>query len=149
MKNNVTKGLAHCLAETYALYLTTQKCHWNVEGSDFASLHAMFEGQYTILAEYIDILAERIRSLGAYSPGSFSEFEELSNIPQIEQPEARSEKMIKVLLKGYEVLISTMKQTASMAEKGQDMGTADILTGQIEQHEKTVWMLRSTIKDTE
>ena len=149
MKNNVTNGLTRCLAETYALYLTTQKCHWNVEGPDFASLHLMFEGEYTILADYIDILAERIRSLGAYSPGSFAEFEELSNVPQIEGEQSMPEKMIKVLLKGYEVLIATMKQTVSVAEKAQDMGTADILTGQIEQHEKTVWMLRSTIKDAE
>ena len=149
MKNDVTKGLGRCLAETYTLYLTTQKCHWNVEGPAFSSLHLMFEGQYTILADYIDILAERMRSLGAYSPGSFAEFEELSDVPQIESLELMPEKMIKILLKGYEILTQTMKQTIAAAETMKDMGTVDILTGQIEQHDKTSWMLRSTIKESE
>lgn len=147
MKNAVTKGLSKCLAETYALYLNTQKCHWNVEGPDFASLHHMFEEQYEILEDYVDVLAERIRGLGAYAPGSFIEFEELSNVPQIEGLALIPEKMIKILLKGYEILTHSMKEAMEIAEKEDDAGTADILLGQIEQHDKTVWMLQSTIKE--
>ncbi len=147
MKNVVTKGLSQCLAETYALYLNTQKCHWNVEGSNFASLHRMFEEEYEILEDYVDVLAERIRGLGAYAPGSFVEFEELSNVPQIEGLQLLPEKMIKILLKGYEALIHSMKETIELAENEGDNGTADILLGQIEQHDKTMWMLRSTIKE--
>ncbi|MFN7663112.1 MAG: Dps family protein [Alphaproteobacteria bacterium] len=146
MKNNVIEGLRRSLAETYGLYLTTQKCHWNVEGPDFSSLHLMFQTQYTLLADYIDILAERIRSLGDYSPGSFAEFEELSNVPQLEEMKVLPQKMIQVLLKGYEVLNQTLKHTIMVAEKSQDVGTVDILTGQMEQHDKTMWMLRSTLK---
>lgn len=146
MENSVVKGLSHCLAETYSLYLTTQKCHWNVEGPEFSSLHKMFEGQYEILADYSDVLAERIRGLGAYSPGSFAEFEELSNVPQLEGMRVSPEHMIKVLLKGYEILLGTLKKTMEVADKAKDVGTSDILLGQSEQHEKSMWMLRSTIK---
>ena len=146
METSVVKGLSRCLAETYSLYLTTQKCHWNVEGREFSSLHKMFEGQYEILAEYADVLAERIRGLGAYSPGSFSEFEELSNLPQLEEMKVLPEHMIKVLLKGYEILLGTLKKTMEVADKAKDVGTSDILLGQSEQHEKSMWMLRSTIK---
>ncbi len=147
MKTEAIKKLSCCLAETYSLYLTTQKCHWNVEGPEFSSLHLMFEKQYEILADYADVLAERIRGLGAYSPGSFAEFEELSNVPQIEEMKVLPTQMIKILLKGYETLLETLKTTRDMADKLQDEGTSDILLGQSEQHEKTMWMLRSTLKE--
>ena len=146
MKNCIVKGLCQCLAESYTIYLNTQKCHWNVEGPNFHSLHIMFEGQYKILADYVDILAERIRGLESYAPGSFSEFEELSEVSQIEGFDVQAEEMIRILLNGYGTLIETMKKTAEKAEKKEDSGTSDILIGQIEQHEKTVWMLRSTLK---
>ena len=147
MKDVVVKRLSQCLAESYVLYLNTQKCHWNVEGPEFASLHHMFEDQYEILEDYVDVLAERLRGLGAYAPGSFKEFEELSKVPQVEGLELAPEKMIKILLKGYEILLHTLKETMTVADKLEDAGTSDILLGQSEQHEKTMWMLRSTIKD--
>lgn len=146
MKSSVVKGLCQCLAESYAVHLNTQKCHWNVEGPNFHSLHVMLEGQYRVLADYVDILAERIRGLESYAPGSFSELADLSNVIQIEGFSDQTEEMLRILLNGYSVLIETMKKTAEESEKQEDYGTNDILSGQIQQHEKTSWMLRSTLK---
>ena len=67
-------GLAHLLADTYTLYLTTHNFHWNVTGPMFNSLHAMFMAQYTELWNAVDPIAERIRSLGHVAPGSYAEF---------------------------------------------------------------------------
>ena len=67
----IEKGLGDLFADTYALYLKTQNFHWNLKGSDFFSLHLLFEKQYEDLAEAADELAERIQSIGFYVDGTF------------------------------------------------------------------------------
>ena len=76
----IAKGLSHLLADTYTLYLKTHYFHWNVTGPMFNTLHLMFEGQYTELALAVDLVAERIRSLDVYAPGTYRDFVKLSSI---------------------------------------------------------------------
>ena len=75
----IAQGLERLLADSYTLYLKTQNFHWNVTGPMFSTLHLLFEGQYTELAVAVDLIAERIRSLGAFAPGSFVAFARLSS----------------------------------------------------------------------
>src|SRR4028118_924912 len=81
-RKEIALGLSRVLADTYSLYLKTHYFHWNVTGPMFTSLHQMFEQQYTELATAVDELAERIRALGVFAPGSYSQFAELSSIPE-------------------------------------------------------------------
>src|SRR5690606_6984693 len=67
---DISAGLSRLLADTYTLYLTTHNFHWNVTGPMFNTLHTMFMGQYTELWNAVDPVAERIRSLGHFAPGS-------------------------------------------------------------------------------
>lgn len=148
MKANkeVIAVLSRALADTYTLYLNTQKCHWNVEGPNFYSLHLMFEKQYEMLAEDADTLAERLRALGSYAPGSFQEFEKLATVKSYTGPQMSAEKMISFLLKGYEDLLQTLYATMKIAHTHGDESTFDIVIGQINIREKTIWMLRSSLK---
>ena len=110
----------------------------------FNSLHIMFEGQYTELALAVDAIAERIRSLGAPAPGSFSAFAELSSIPEpIGVPSANA--MLEALVEGHETVVRTARSVFPIADKGGDEATADLLTQRLQLHEKTAWMLRSTL----
>lgn len=68
------------LADTYTLYLKTHNYHWNVVGPMFSTLHLLLEKQYTELALAVDVIAERIRSLGQPVPGSYRQFSELTVI---------------------------------------------------------------------
>ena len=79
-RKKISDGLAVFLADNYVLYLKTQNFHWNVTGPLFQSLHEMFEQQYTDLATAVDEIAERIRAVGHFAPGSFTQFMEISNI---------------------------------------------------------------------
>ena len=72
-RTEIAAGIARVLADSYTLYLKTHNYHWNVVGPRFRELHLMFEEQYTELAIAVDDIAERIRTLGAFAPGSYSE----------------------------------------------------------------------------
>ena len=103
-REKISHGLSKLLADTYTLYLKTHNYHWNVEGPHFQTLHTMFESQYTELAGAVDLIAERIRALGFYAPGSYQEFSKLTSIKENTQ-RLTAEEMLKDLL---ELLISSL-----------------------------------------
>jgi len=137
--------LNQLLADTYLLYLKTQNFHWNVEGAMFAQLHLMFEEQYTELAGAVDKIAERIRALGFYAPGSFAQYSTLSSIKESTNVPADKE-MIKQLMEDHESVIRNIRGSFSFIEEAKDQTTVDTLTERMESHEKNSWMLRSLLK---
>lgn len=144
-RQEIAKGLSKVLADSYSLYLKTHYYHWNVTGPMFQPLHGMFEEQYRELAEAVDEIAERIRALGLWAPGTFKEFEELSVISADESvPDANA--MIRNLVEANEAVARTSRAAFRVADEANDQPTGDLLTARMQVHEKTAWMLRSMLK---
>ena len=143
-RQQIASGLSRVLADTYTLYLKTHYFHWNVTGPMFQTLHLMFEQQYTELALAVDQVAERIRALNVFAPGSYAAFSKLSSI-QEETSVPTAEDMIRQLVEGQEAVIRVARSVFPVAEKGGDQVTADLLTQRMQIHEKTAWMLRSLL----
>ncbi|PSP01488.1 MAG: DNA starvation/stationary phase protection protein [Cyanobacteria bacterium QS_7_48_42] len=117
-RKEIAHGLSRLLADTYLLYLKTHNFHWNVTGPQFHSLHEMFEEQYTELAQSVQ------ETRGA--------------------PEAQE--MVRLLVEANETVVRTAREAFPAAERASDEATADLLTERMGTHEKTAWMLRSTIQ---
>jgi starvation-inducible DNA-binding protein len=144
-RKEIAKGLSRVLADSYSLYLKTHNYHWNVTGPMFQTLHLMFETHYTELATAVDLIAERIRALGEFAPGSYTAFRELSSVKEaVGVPKATD--MVKDLVDGHETVARTARAVFEAAEKGDDEATLDLLTQRIQLHEKTAWMLRSLLE---
>lgn len=141
----IAKGLSHLLADTYSLYLKTHYFHWNVTGPMFNTLHLMFEAQYNELALAVDLIAERIRSLDVYAPGTYSQFAKLTSIKESDGvPKAND--MIAELVAGHEAVCRTARSVFPASDAASDEATADLLTQRLQLHEKTAWMLRSLLE---
>jgi starvation-inducible DNA-binding protein len=147
-RQQISEGLAHALADTYTLYLKTHNFHWNVEGPMFNTLHLMFMEQYTELWNALDLIAERIRSLGFPAPGTYREFADLTSIEETEETEGVPEamEMVRLLVSGHEAVARTVRSVFPAADKAHDESTADLLTQRLQVHEKTAWMLRSLLR---
>lgn len=141
----IADGLSKLLADSYTLYLKTHNFHWNVTGPMFQTLHLMFETQYTELALAVDVIAERIRSLGFPAPGTYRQYAALSSIKE-EEGVPKAQDMIRLLVEGQEAVVRTARSLYPLAEKSNDEATADLLTQRIQIHEKTAWMLRSLLE---
>jgi starvation-inducible DNA-binding protein len=144
VRENIAKGLSRVLSDSYTLYLKTHNFHWNVTGPMFQTLHLMFETQYTELALAVDLIAERIRALGVYAPGTYKAFSSLSAIKE-EDGIPKAEDMIRLLVEGHETVARTAREVFKVAEAASDQPTCDLLTQRMQVHEKTAWMLRSLI----
>jgi starvation-inducible DNA-binding protein len=141
----IAKGLSRLLADTYVVYLKTHNFHWNVEGPMFQTLHQMFMEQYTEAWNAIDLVAERIRSLGHYAPGTYGEYLELSRVKET-RGVPKAGQMVKLLIEGQEAVVKTARELLPVAEKADDQPTLDLLTQRMQVHEKNAWMLRSLLK---
>ena len=142
----IADGLSHLLADTYVLYLKTHNYHWNVTGPMFQTLHLMFMTQYNELWLAVDLVAERIRTLGHVAPGTYKAFAKLASIKEEDEIPAATQ-MIKNLLKGHEQAAKTARALLPVVDKADDEPTADLLTQRLQLHEKTAWMLRSLLED--
>ena len=141
----IAQGLSRLLADTYVLYLKTHNFHWNVEGPMFQTLHLMFMEQYTEAWNAIDLVAERIRSLGHYAPGTYKQYLALARIK--ETPGVpKAAQMIRLLIDGQEAVVRTAREVLPLANGANDQPTLDLLTQRMQVHEKNAWMLRSLLK---
>lgn len=143
----IAEGLSRVLADTYTLYLTTHNFHWNVTGPHFNSLHAMFMGQYTELWNSTDVIAERIRALGHYAPGSYAEFSKIATVPDVPLVPPKAMEMVRILVKGHETVSRIAREFIPVAEEAGDDPTADMLTARCTVHDQTAWMLRSLLEE--
>ena len=106
-------------------------------------LHKLFEGEYKQLEEAIDEIAERIGKLGEKTIGTMSEYLKLSSIKESPGVYLSPKDMIRELLADHEgAIIQLRKNIDECVEKNKDAGTADFLTGLMESHETTAWILR-------
>lgn len=140
----IAEGLKVLLADSYTLYLQTHNFHWNITGPQFRDLHLMFEEQYTELADAVDLIAERIRTLGVAAPGTYKAFAELSNIKEVDGVPSATE-MLTILTKGHEQVVKTCREVLKPAQEADDESTASLVSDRMRLHEKTAWMLRSML----
>jgi starvation-inducible DNA-binding protein len=145
-KQKVAEGLSRVLADTFTLYLKTQNFHWNVTGPMFATLHRMFQDQYTELWLAVDVIAERIRALGFKAPGTYREFAKLSYIRENDGV-PRAAEMIEELIGDHETAARSARSALPLARSTIDAPTENLLIQRLTAHEKAAWMLRSSLSE--
>ena len=121
----IADGLSHLLADTYTLYLNkTHNYHWNVTGPMFQTLHLMFEVQYNELWLAVDLIAERIRTLGHVAPGTYKALAKLASIKE-EDDIPKATDMVRNLVKGHEQAAKTARAILPLVDKANDEPTTD------------------------
>ncbi|GBD25125.1 DNA protection during starvation protein 2 [bacterium HR30] len=144
-REGVCAILRKLLADEFVLYTKARNYHWNVVGPQFHDLHKLFEDQYEALDDIVDDVAERIRALGGVSPGTLEEFRQATRLREEPGKVPSAREMVRNLAEDHEAIVRQLRQDiAVVQDQHHDVGTADFLTGLMEQHEKHAWMLRAT-----
>ena len=139
--------LSKILADEFVLYSKTLNFHWNIEGPDFHGVHLYLETLYEEQQEVVDTVAEKIRAIGHYVPGTLKDYSQLTHLTEKTKGGNDSQSIYAELLEDHEsIIIFLREEIKPMADKWQADGISDYITGLMEQHEKTAWMLRSHLK---
>lgn len=145
VRESVARGLTAVLASSFALALKTQNFHWNVTGPRFHGLHAQFEEQYTDLYSATDDVAERIRALGVMAPGGLTAFGAQSTIADAPEAPPSANDMVAILARDHDAMARLIRGQIGAAAEAGDEVTVGLLTDRLGVHEKTAWMLRSSV----
>ena len=144
----LTETLKTLLATSYALSIKAQNFHWNVEGPDFPQYHEFFGNFYEEVYSAVDKIAEYIRTLDSYAPGSLTRYAELTIIEdQLKVP--RPNLMFAELLSDNGKMIDLLNGCFVSAEEENKQGIANFIAERLDAHEKHSWMLRSILKNRE
>jgi starvation-inducible DNA-binding protein len=133
------------LATNFSLYLKAHNFHWNVTGVEFPQYHEFFGKIYGELFAATDLIAEEIRQLDAFAPGSLTRFKELSLIPD-ETNVSSAPEMVKILKKDNKTILDLLTKLYYLAEETKQHGLCNFIQDRIMAHNKLNWMLSSTSK---
>ena len=143
-RREVTRVLNNLLSDEYLLSTKTKNYHWNVTGQHFHDLHALFGHQSAELEVLIERLAERIRALGGNAFGTMTDFLRCTRLQ--ERPGVRPSEltMAEDLYDDHKILLLSLRGSlAGNASLSSDIGTTELLTSAIQEHEKMASMLQS------
>lgn len=141
----LVENLKVLLASTQVFAIKTQQFHWNVEGSDFPQYHEFFDTMYNDISNTIDRIAEYIRILGHYTPGSLTRYSELSIIKdQTKIP--RAELMFVETLQDCETLSNLVIQMFDEAANERQQGISNFMAELQDLYCKKAWFIRSILK---
>lgn len=145
MKEELANQIKVCLADSFTFYLKAHNYHWNVEGPDFYEFHQLFGEIYEEVYGAIDTLAEQIRTLDVYAPGTLTRLKQLTTVVEDEglpSPVVMSRNLFN---ENNKVLASLML-SYKMAEDMGELGISNFLQDRIQAHQKHAWFLRSVGK---
>jgi starvation-inducible DNA-binding protein len=143
MNEQLIKAAKIGFASEYTFYLKAHFFHWNVEGVHFQELHSLFGTIYEEVYGSIDDFAEKIRSMGAYAPGSNSRFSVLSQIEDETQVPPVSA-MVQELLTDSDKTVKVFKMVYDLAEREGEHGLSNFLAERMDAHRNHSWMLRAS-----
>jgi starvation-inducible DNA-binding protein len=146
-QNAVVEGLKTLLADSYALMAQTHLAHWNVEGPNFFQLHTAFQSQYEDLFGAVDEVAERLRALDVLAPGGLKMLAGASRISELGVEAMPAKDYVAHLIEAHEMLVANATTVREAAGEAGDLETQDLVIGRLRSHQKTLWMLKSFLKN--
>jgi starvation-inducible DNA-binding protein len=141
----LSDNLKVLLASTQSFAIKSQNFHWNVEGSKFPEYHKFFNKLYEDVSDTIDPIAEYIRILGAYTPGSLTRYAELSVI-QDQTKIPRAELMFAESLHDCEEMIRLVVTMFDEAANEKQHGIENYMAELQDLYGKKAWFIRSILK---
>ena len=144
-EDTVTQGLGSLLADSTDLYLRYKGYHWNVGGPLFYEFHLLFDEQAKGVFRGLDLLGERLRARGKWSPYGMDSLAPLRTIPAETEPPGTVREMLERLAAIHRRIGENIRRVAGSAGAEGDIATGSLLSELLGDHEKMEWFLRETL----
>jgi len=138
----LSKDLNTLLANFQTYYQNLRGIHWNIKGKRFFDLHVKFEELYTDANLKVDLIAERILTLGGIPEHTFTDYIEHSRVP-VGKNVTRDEEAIRLIVDSLSELLLIERRILEASDAASDEGTNSMMSDFITEQEKTVWMMKA------
>lgn len=134
------------LANFQTYYQNLRGIHWNIKGKRFFDLHLKFEELYTDANTKVDMIAERILTLGGVPQHSFKEYIDHSKVP-VGKNITQDEDAIRLIVDSLRELLLIERGILDASDAARDEGTNSMMSDFITEQEKTVWMMKAWLAE--
>jgi starvation-inducible DNA-binding protein len=138
--------LNQSLATTLDLQTQIKQAHWNVKGQDFYSLHLLFDEIATEVLEFIDLIAERITTLGGYAMGTARIAAQQSELPEYPFEAVNGMEHIAALADRLAIYAKSLRQNIDRTDSLGDMDTNDLYVEISRVIDKRLWFLEAHLQ---
>ncbi|QBA64499.1 Dps family protein [Muriicola soli] len=140
------KELNILLANFQRYYMNLRGIHWNIKGKRFFDLHVKFEELYDDANLKVDMVAERILTLGEVPLHTFEDYIETSKVP-LGKNVTVDEKAIRLIVDSLKELLKIERRILDASDEANDEGTNSMMSDFITEQEKTVWMMKAWLAE--
>jgi starvation-inducible DNA-binding protein len=137
----VAEAVNPLIADAFAVYVKTKNFHWHLSGSHFRDYHLLFDEQADTIFASVDVLAERMRKIGATSIHSIGHISKLQTIEDNDDEFVSPADMIKILLADNDTMARNMRAAIEVCDDNRDSPTGNILQDLLDQTERRKWFL--------
>ncbi|SDX85975.1 starvation-inducible DNA-binding protein [Lutibacter oricola] len=142
---NLTVSLNDLLSNFQVYYQNLRGLHWNIKGKNFFELHVKFEEFYTDSQEKIDMIAERILTLGGTPLHTFVDYTEKASVP-VGKNVSNDVESVQLVVNSLAELLKIERAILEESDNADDEGTNSMMSDFIAEQEKTVWMLNAWLQ---
>lgn len=134
------------LSSFQVYYQNLRGVHWNIRGRRFFDLHMKFEELYTAANEKVDMIAERILTLGGKPLHTFEDYMSISKLPVGKNISVDVE-AIKLIVNSLKELLVIERDLLELSDDANDEGTNSLMSDFIAEQEKTIWMMNAWLEE--
>ena len=146
--HEISEALRVLLADVFALYLKTKNFHWHIGGTHFRDYHLLLDEQAAELFAMTDDIAERARKLGGTTIHSIGEISRHQRIRDNDQEFFGPKEMLSELCGNNQELTRFLRSAHEICDEHNDVATASLIEGWIDQAERRTWFLSQTVRDS-
>ena len=136
------KGMNELLANYQVYKQNLQGLHWNIRGKSFFELHLKFEELYTDANDKIDMIAERVLTLGEVPLHNFNAYSKIASMPEGNNVTSDVE-AVQLVVQSITQLLLLERNLLNLSDEGEDEGTNSLMSDLISEQEKTMWMFKA------
>lgn len=144
---DIANDLNNLLANFQIYYQNLRGIHWNIKGKRFFDLHVKFEELYTDANTKVDLIAERVLTLGETPLHTFKDYTENAQVP-VGKNISQDEKAVTLIVDSLAELLKIERAILDKAADANDEGTNSMMSDFITEQEKTVWMMKAWLSET-
>ncbi|MDB5058536.1 MAG: Ferritin and Dps [Chloroflexi bacterium] len=137
----VANAVNPLIADNFALFTKTKNFHWHLSGSHFREYHLMFDEHAESIFAGIDILAERMRKIGATTIRSISHISQMQTIADDNDEFVIPRDMVQRLLADNRHMAEAQRAAIAVCDKNRDTPTGNLLQDILDQTERRIWFL--------
>ena len=144
---DLAEDLNSLLANFQIYYQNLRGIHWNIKGKNFFDLHVKFEELYTDANMKVDLIAERILTLGETPLHTFEDYTSKAKVP-VGKNISKDDKAVHLIVNSLTELLQIERNILDKSGDANDEGTNSMMSDFITEQEKTVWMMNAWLNES-